>query len=208
MPDTENLLSDYLISNSLLRKISLKTNPNTYETMSVSHQNLWEKYQYRNKLQTTENTPQMQYEIITQYAYAHNFLALAYISQGYYTEAAAELEVSNLILPNNQDTIGLQNLLTSLSQKEKIKDTIEDPEFKFDLGVLYLAAKRYELAEKEFSLAIEGGIDTDVANLNLGVALLKQEKTGEAKKSFEKSVAINPNNYYAQGYLDFIKTFE
>lgn len=205
--DIEMLLGDYLVTNGLLRKISLDVNPNTYQLKSVSHQNLWENYQYNNPLYLSNKTHHLHAEIITQYLTAHNFLALLYISQGDYQEAAKELARSLAIHPANKTASQLDDLLINIQKKESIKDKLEVAEFHFDLGLLYLNAKRYDQAAQEFETAINLGLDTDISNLNLGIAYLKQENISKAKKFIEKSLEINPDNITAVDFLNFINTF-
>jgi tetratricopeptide (TPR) repeat protein len=60
----------------------------------------------------------------------------------------------------------------------------------------------FELAIKDFEKAIDLNPKSADAYLWLGLALRKENKNAEARKAFEKSLALNPNRVWAKQQLD------
>ena len=94
-------------------------------------------------------------------AVAGRTLGEAYMSQGQYVTALKELLKAEKTLP-------------------------QDPYLQYDLGLVYLARKRYEMAEHHFQKALALKANYSVAINSLGVALLRQKKWDQAIAQFKK----------------------
>ncbi len=62
-----------------------------------------------------------------------------------------------------------------------------------NLGVSYLSKKQFDLAEKEFTKAIQIDSDCFEAHNNLGVVYLMTGRRDSAKEEFVKAIQINPD---------------
>lgn len=114
---------------------------------------------------------------------AHINLGLAYVGKGDYPKALS--------------------LMRSV-----VADFPRDPRGRLNLGKVYFALDRYELAIDEFKRALELSGDYAVAQYNLGLAYLKIENRIAAQSAFREVMRIAPDSEIGQlsrEYLDSLK---
>ncbi len=87
-------------------------------------------------------------------------------------------------------------LFTSCTRFPRIV-VLEDPltaEEHIQLGHIYEGQKKYDLAIKEYRLALKKNPNLNQARVNLGNALMAKKEYGEAEKAYLQALAAEPEN--------------
>ncbi len=110
------------------------------------------------------------------------------IQQKTYNNAVSAMKIGHAYLMQGDYTRALRELL-------KAEKTIhDDPFLEDDLGLVFMAKKRFDLAEKHFKKAVSIRPDYIPAKNNLGTAYMEQKKWDSAIKCFKE---ISGNLLYA-----------
>jgi len=72
---------------------------------------------------------------------------------------------------------------------------------RIDLGVAYHRAGELEAAERNLLLALEQNLNHPIAHNELGIVYRKTGRFAEARKSYEKALAIYPGYHFARRNL-------
>jgi tetratricopeptide (TPR) repeat protein len=75
-----------------------------------------------------------------------------------------------------------------------------------NIGNLYLQSSQWDLAEKEFRLAIDRYWNLAEAHLGLALAYLARERYGDARQSLKNALVINPNYEEAKELLQKVQS--
>jgi tetratricopeptide (TPR) repeat protein len=134
-------------------------------------------------------------------------------AEGQLESAISNYEEAIAFSPNYKYHERLVASLITLGQESRAAETIEralhlknlTSSQKFDLlksgGNCWARTHHPKEAEISFKRALDIEPNADEVRSNLGVILLQQGKSEEAKRHFQDSIASNPRNYQAQGGL-------
>lgn len=144
-------------------------------------------------------------------------LALVQMEQGQTSQALESAREAVRRDPKNAEAhhyLGL--ILMNLSEYDQAIDHLEtavkiDPHYTDAhnvLGVVYRETKQYDKSLKEFQAALSDRTyrTPEKIQLNLGNLYLDQGVLGEAQRSFQKAVEINPK--YLLGYIGLGTTYQ
>jgi type IV pilus assembly protein PilF len=153
------------------------------------------------------------------YSDARNNLAVTYLEMKRWDDAIYQLKlVTEDIFYQNQSAAGI-NLAMAYFNKGKFKQSMDilrplavayplDPMIRYNIGRVYYATDKIDLAIMEYNKAIELYSDYMQAHYSLGQANMKQGNKNEAIKHFREVIRISPDSEMAQlsrEYLDLLK---
>jgi len=153
------------------------------------------------------------------YSEARNNLAVTYLELKRWDDAIYQLKlVTEDIFYQNQSATGI-NLALAYYGKGDFKQAMDtlrplavlypaDPLIRFNMGKVYYAMEKMDLAVGEYRKAIEIYNDYALAHYNLALATMKQGDKKGAAKSFREVVRISPDSEIGQlsrEYLDLLK---
>ena len=176
-------------------------------------------YFRKNKLDISEKKYLRSIALKPDYSDARNNLAVAYLEMKRWDDAIYQLkQVSEDIFYQNQANAGI-NLAIALHGKGDFKQAIEvlrplavtyplDPRIRYNIGKIYYATDKMDLAVTEYKKAISLYPDYLQAHYNLAQANMKQGDRKSAAKHFREVIRIAPDTEMAQlsiEYLDLLK---
>ncbi len=153
------------------------------------------------------------------YSDARNNLAVTYLEMSRWDDAIYQLKlVTEDIFYQNQSAAGI-NLAMAYFNKGKFKQSMDilrplavtyplDPMIRYNIGRIYYATDKIDLAILEYNKAIELYSDYLQAHYSLGQANMKQGNRKEAVKHFREVIRISPDTemaQFSQEYLDLLK---
>jgi type IV pilus assembly protein PilF len=176
-------------------------------------------YYRKNRLELAEKKYLRSIALKPDYSDARNNLAVTYLEMKRWDDAIYQLKlVTEDIFYQNQSAAGI-NLALALYNKGEFKLALAtlrplavsyplDPMIRYNIGKVYYATDKIDLAIMEYHKAIELYPDYLQAHYSLGQANMKQGNKKEAIKHFREVVRISPDTETAQlsrEYLDQLK---
>lgn len=176
-------------------------------------------YFRKNKLDISEKKYLRSIALKPDYSDARNNLAVTYLEMKRWDDAIYQLKlVTEDIFYQNQSAAGI-NLALALYNKGEFKQAVAvlrplaasyplDPMIRYNIGRIYYATDKIDLAVVEYKKAIELYPDYMQAHYSLGQANMKQGDRKGAAKHFKEVVRIAPDTEMAQlsrEYLDLLK---
>jgi type IV pilus assembly protein PilF len=176
-------------------------------------------YFRKNKLDISEKKYLRAIALKPDYSDARNNLAVTYLEMKRWDDAIYQLKLVNEdIFYQNQSVAGI-NLALALYGKGDFKQAMEilrpmtslypqDPRIRYNIGKIYYATEKMDLAVVEYQKAIDLYPDYLQAHYNLGQANMKQGNKKGAVKHFKEVIRIAPDSEMAQlsrEYLDLLK---
>lgn len=192
-----------------------KIDPDNHELQNY----LGQVYFRKNKLEISEKKYLRAIALKPDYSEARNNLAVTYLEMRRWDDAIYQLKlVTEDIFYQNQSAAGI-NLALALNHKGDFKQAIEilrplaaayplDPMIRYNIGRIYYATDKIDLAIIEYRRAIELYPDYMQAHYSLGLANMKQGNRKEAVKQFKEVVRIAPDSetaHLSREYLDLLK---
>lgn len=153
------------------------------------------------------------------YSDARNNLAVTYLEMKRWDDAIYQLKlVTEDIFYQNQSAAGI-NLGLAFFNKGDFAKSMEilrplaaayplDPMIRFNIGRIYYATDKIDLAILEYNKAIELYPDYMQAHYSLGQANLKRGNRNEARKHFKEVTRIAPDSemaHLSREYIDLLK---
>lgn len=176
-------------------------------------------YFRKNKLEISEKKYLRAIGLKPDYSDARNNLAVTYLEMKRWDDAIYQLKlVSEDIFYQNQAAAGI-NLALAYYNKGEFKQSMDilrplaasyplDPMIRYNIGRIYYATDKIDLAVVEYNRAIALYPDYLQAHYSLGQANMKQGDKKAAAKHFKEVVRIAPDTEMAQlsrEYLDLLK---
>lgn len=176
-------------------------------------------YFRKNKLDISEKKYLRAIALKPDYSDARNNLAVTYLEMKRWDDAIYQLKlVTEDIFYQNQAAAGI-NLALAYFNKGEFKKSMDilrplaasyplDPMIRYNIGRVYYATDRIDLAIVEYKKAIDLFPDYLQAHYSLGQAKMKQGDKKGAIKHFKEVVRIAPDTEMAQlsrEYLDLLK---
>jgi mono/diheme cytochrome c family protein len=132
---------------------------------------------------------------------------------GYGAQSSDEMaELWFQLLPRDRNDLAMLErdyqaklaVLTRQSNEQAIRKNPDDAKAHVDLGLIVLAEKKPDEAERHFRAAIQARPDFARAHYCLGLVLRQRNQIQEALKAFETAVRLDPKDGKAHGNLGFI----
>lgn len=176
-------------------------------------------YFRKSKLDISEKKYLRSIALKPDYSDARNNLAVTYLEMKKWDDAIYQLKlVSEDIFYQNQANAGI-NLAIAYFGKGDFKQAMEtlrplvvsfpqDPRIRYNIGKIYYATDKMDLAVAEYNKAIEIYPDYLQAHYSLAQTKMKQGDRKAAAKHFREVVRIAPDTEMAQlsrEYLDLLK---
>lgn len=176
-------------------------------------------YFKKNKLDISEKKYLRAIALKPDYSEARNNLAVTYLEMKRWDDAIYQLRlVAEDIFYQNQTAAGI-NLGLAYYGKGDFKQAMAvlrplaatnplDPRIRYNIGKVFYADDKLELATNEYRKAIELYPDYLQAHYSLGQAIMKQGDRKGAAKEFREVIRIAPDSemaLQAQEYLDLLK---
>jgi tetratricopeptide (TPR) repeat protein len=176
-------------------------------------------YFRKNKLDISEKKYLRSIALKPDYSDARNNLAVTYLEMKRLDDAIYQLKlVTEDIFYQNQSAAGI-NLALALFNKGEFKKSMEvlrelaasyplDPMIRYNIGRIYYATDKMDLAVIEYKKAIDLYPDYMQAHYSLGQAHMKRGDKKGAIKHFKEVVRIAPDTESAElsrEYLDLLK---
>lgn len=92
--------------------------------------------------------------------------------------------------------------------KEYLKTHTNEPDVLVDLGVCFFSIKDYANAEKYMKDALKIAPNHQIANFNLGIVAINQNKNNEAISYWNKAIEMNPTSEIATKAKDLINQYQ
>ncbi len=194
---------------------SEKIDPDNHELQNY----LGQVYFRKNKLDISEKKYLRAIALKPDYSEARNNLAVTYLEMKRWDDAIYQLKlVTEDIFYQNQSAAGI-NLALALYNKGEFKQAIDilrplaaayplDPMIRYNIGRIYYASDKIDLAVVEYRKAIELYPDYLQAHYSMGQANMKQGNRKEAIKQFKEVVRIAPDSemaHLSREHLDLLK---
>ena len=192
-----------------------KINPDNYELQNY----LGLAYFRKGKLDIAEKKFLKSLELKPDFSDARNNLGVDYLELKRWDDAIYQFKlVTEDIFYQNQAAASI-NLALAYFGKGDFSQALSilrgmlttyprDPRVRLNLGKVYYALDKYDLAIEEYQKAIELFNDYAMAHYELALAYLKVEKKSAAAESFKEVVRISPDSEIGQlsrEYLDLMK---
>lgn len=176
-------------------------------------------YFRKNKLDISEKKYLRSIALRPDYSDARNNLAVTYLEMKRWDDAIYQLKVVNEdIFYQNQANAGI-NLAIAYYGKGDFKQAMEilrpltatfplDPRIRYNIGKIYYATDKMDLAVAEYKKAIDLYPDYLQAHYSLGQARMKQGDRKGAAKHFKDVVRIAPDTemaHLSREYLELLK---
>lgn len=176
-------------------------------------------YYRKNKFDISEQKYLRAIALKPDYSDARNNLGVTYLEMKRWDDAIYQLKlVSEDIFYQNQTAAGI-NLAIALYGKGEFKQSLAtlrplavanpgDPRVRFNMGKVYYAMDRVDLAVAEYRKAIDIFGDYAQAHYNLAMASMKQGDNRGAVKSFKEVIRIAPDTelaHLSREYLELLK---
>jgi len=176
-------------------------------------------YYKRNRLELAEQKYLRAIKLKPDYSEARNNLAVTYLEMKRWDDAIYQLKLVNEdIFYQNQSAAGI-NLALAYFGKGDFQQALAtlrplavsypaDPLVRFNMGRVYYAMEKIDLAVNEYRKAIELYGNYAQAHYNLALAIMKQGDKKGAAKSFREVVRVAPDSEIGQlsrEYLDLLK---
>ncbi|HJV35473.1 tetratricopeptide repeat protein [Geomonas sp.] len=153
------------------------------------------------------------------YSEARNNLGVTYLEMKRWDDAIAQFKiVQNDIFYTSQDSAAINLGLGYLGKGEypealrvlrgAVAKNPNDPRGRLNLGRVYFAMDKTELAIEQYQKALALNNSYAAAHYNLGLALMKQKQNRAARDAFKEVVRIAPDSEMGQlsrEYLDLLK---
>ncbi len=181
--------------------------------------NLGQVYYRKNKLDISEKKYLRAIALKPGYSDARNNLAVTYLEMKKWDEAIYQLKlVTEDIFYQNQSAAGI-NMALALYGKGDFNSSLAtlrpmvmhypaDPRIRYNLGKIYYAMDKMNLAVAEYKRAIDIYADYAQAHYSLALAHMKQGEKRAASKSFQEVIRIAPDSEIGQlsrEYLNLLK---
>jgi Flp pilus assembly protein TadD len=136
--------------------------------------------------------------------------------KGSLTEAVGFYKQSLAVDPQGRDAmVDLATALTDLERWDDARQAYErairvypdDATALNGLGYVHYRQERFETAIGYFKRAI-ARMDDPQFHINMGLALLSQERYGQAEEQFRRTLAIAPDHYWATNNLGYVLQLE
>jgi tetratricopeptide (TPR) repeat protein len=176
-------------------------------------------YYKKNKLDISEKKYLRAIALKPDFSEARNNLGVTYLEMKKWDEALYQLKlVTEDIFYQNQSAAGI-NMALALYGKGDFKESLatlrplavnypSDPRIRYNMGKVYYALDKMDLAIAEYKRAIDIYPDYAQAYYNLALANMKQGEKKAAAKSFREVIRVAPDSEIGQlsrEYLDLIK---
>lgn len=176
-------------------------------------------YFRKNKLDISEKKYLRAIALKPDYSDARNNLAVTYLEMKRWDDAIYQLKlVSEDIFYQNQANASI-NLAIAFYGKGDFKQSLEilrpltslypmDPRIRYNIGKIYYATDKMDLAVVEYKKAVDIYPDYIQAHYSLGQARMKQGDRKGAAKHFREVVRIAPDTeigHLSREYLDLLK---
>lgn len=176
-------------------------------------------YFRKNKFELAEQKYLKALELKPGYSEARNNLGVDYLEMKRWDDAIHLLKmVTEDIFYQNQETAGINLGLAYFGKgdypkalsvlRSVVAGNPRDPRARVNLGKVYFALDKVELAINEFSRAVELNRDYANAHYNLGLASLKTKDNRGAAAAFREVIRIAPDSEIGQlsrEYMDLLK---
>jgi type IV pilus assembly protein PilF len=188
------------------------SNPELYNYLGMAYYN-------KKKYDLAEKNYLTALSLNPKYADARNNLGVDYLDMQRWDDAISQFtKVSDDIFYQNQAAAHINLGLAYMGKgdypkalsllRSVVADFPRDPRGRLNLGKVYFALDKYDLAIDEYKRALELNGDYAIAHYNLGLAYLKTNNNIAAQSAFRDVVRIAPASEIGQlsrEYLDALK---
>jgi len=176
-------------------------------------------YYNKKKFDIAEQKYLMALNLKPSYSDARNNLGVNYLEMQRWDDAIRQFKlVTDDIFYQNQSAAGINLGLAYFGKgdypkalsllRSVVADFPRDPRGRMNLGKVYFALEKYDLAIDEYKRALELNADYVNAYYNLGLVYLKKNNNSAAQSAFREVMRLAPDSEIGQlsrEYLDVLK---
>jgi len=188
------------------------SNPELYNYLGMAYYN-------KKKLDIAEKEYKTALSINPKYCDARNNLGVVYLDMQKWDDAIAQFsQVSEDVFFHNQVAARINLGLAYMGKGDNPKslslfrgvvaDYPRDPRGRMNLGRVYSALEKYDLAINEYKRAVELEKDYAVAHYFLGLAYIKTKNNIGAQAAFKEVIRIAPDSEIGQLSREYIDTLK